>query len=432
MNPQSALDSGANKSARTSRYAAKRDAIVRGATVLFNQKGLRGVSLAEIAQSVGLVTNSVTYYYRKKEQLAASCYLRAINAHAEIFEKSAAAPTPAARTSTCVTLYFAFLRDVHLGKHEPVIYFDDIRALGDDHSGPVFQAYTDMFRKARALLDAGKRGKQSRLRLNARTHLFLTLLFWAPAWIHRYEPDDYARVAARINDVIANGLAGRGASWTQSRMQPLERMDEDEEISRETFLRATTELINDQGYLGASVDRISARLNVTKGSFYHHNENKDDLVVNCFERTFDVMRRAQNEADRMPADGWTKLCFVATALIRHQMSPSGPLLRTTALHALPEPIRVQMIIRMNRLSDRFAHFIVDGIIDGSIRPVDPVVAGQLINPMINGASDIARWAQGADPDQAIRHYVRPLFVGLIRPDEDEPPAQGLVRPRPHG
>ena len=134
----------------------------------------------------------------------------------------------------------------------------------------------------------------------------------------------------------------------------------------------------------------------------------------------------------MPAAGWTKLCFAATALVRHQMSPSGPLLRTTALHALPEPIRVQMIIRMNRLSDRFAHFIVDGIIDGSIRPVDPVVAGQLINPMINGASDIGRWAQGVDPDQAIRLYVRPLFVGLIRPDEDDPPAQGLARPRPHG
>ena len=68
----------------------------------------------------------------------------------------------------------------------------------------------------------------------------------------------------------------------------------------EAFLRAATALVNEQGYRGASVDKISARLNVTKGSFYHHNDNKHDLISECFDRTFAVVRRALSLAEDGP------------------------------------------------------------------------------------------------------------------------------------
>ena len=39
----------------------------------------------------------------------------------------------------------------------------------------------------------------------------------------------------------------------------------------DAFLRAATSLVNEQGaYFGASVNRISARLNLIKGAIYHH------------------------------------------------------------------------------------------------------------------------------------------------------------------
>ncbi len=60
--------------------------------------------------------------------------------------------------------------------------------------------------------------------------------------------------------------------------------------AQETFLIAATRLINERGYRGASVEKISERLNVTKGSFYYHHDTKDDLVVACFKRSFDTMR----------------------------------------------------------------------------------------------------------------------------------------------
>jgi AcrR family transcriptional regulator len=66
--------------AQTPRFQEKREAVLGAAALLFNEHGVKGATLADIAASVGLVTNSVTYYYRKKEDLATACFLRSIAA----------------------------------------------------------------------------------------------------------------------------------------------------------------------------------------------------------------------------------------------------------------------------------------------------------------------------------------------------------------
>ena len=61
-----------------------------------------------------------------------------------------------------------------------------------------------------------------------------------------------------------------------------------------------TLLVNERGYHGALIDKISAQLHVTKGSSYHHhhyNDNKQDLIFTRFERTFAVLRRGLSLAE---------------------------------------------------------------------------------------------------------------------------------------
>ena len=48
-------------------------------------------------------------------------------------------------------------------------------------------------------------------------------------------------------------------------------------------------------------EKISARLNVTKGAFYHYNEDKDDLVKACFDRSFEIMGRMIRAAEEKPS-----------------------------------------------------------------------------------------------------------------------------------
>ena len=82
---------------QTSRYQEKREAVLNAAAVLFNERGVKGATLADIAGSVGLVTNSVTYYYRKKEDLATACFMRTLQVYGELIARAATEADPEAR-----------------------------------------------------------------------------------------------------------------------------------------------------------------------------------------------------------------------------------------------------------------------------------------------------------------------------------------------
>ncbi|RYF95518.1 MAG: TetR/AcrR family transcriptional regulator, partial [Caulobacteraceae bacterium] len=211
-----------------------------------------------------------------------------------------------------------------------------------------------------------------------------------------------------------HGMAPQGAVW-QPEAIPMDSLAarEGPDLAQETFLLAATRLINRRGYRGASVDKISAELNVTKGSFYHHNEDKDDLVLACFDRTFTVLRAAQLAARDLKADQWTRLAAAASALTEFQLSEDGPLLRGSSMTALPIEVRQDISDRYARVSDRFAGMISDGIAEGSIRPVDPLVAAHMLNALLNAAASMGAWVTGLEKDEAAGLFVRPLLLGLF-------------------
>jgi AcrR family transcriptional regulator len=411
---------------RSSRYDEKQRAILRAATITFNQKGVRGANLSAIARAVGLTTASITYYYKKKEELAAACFLLGIATYETINRAPVDLASAKDRFTALVERHFQLRREIALGRHDPPILFDEIRALSGSGSVLVVSAYVDMFRQLRRLLfrDHSSSALSGSDR-NARTHLVLGCLLWLPAWVMHRDTDDYMFDATHFSDLLANGLAAD--SWQPNRVAPAVSIPIRDASPREAFLRAATYLINEHGYHGASVDKISAQLNVSKGSFYHHNETKDGLVIECFERTIGIIRQAQSEGRSLRSSGLDRLRATCAALAEFQMSKSGPLLRSTALLALPETSRRQMIARMNRLSSRFADMITDGIIDGSIRRVDAQIGGQLINPMINGAAELQHWAPGVTAGTVTQVYVDPLLRGLFRETGSQPALLALNR-----
>ncbi len=424
---------------QTRRYQEKREAILGAAARLFNQKGVKGGTLADVAQSVGLITNSVTYYYRRKEDLAKACLLRSIETVDGIAERAAADPDPRARPRRFIEAYFDIVRQIALGERPELMHFHDLRALQSPHSDEVFAAYTNMFRRVRRLLETACPPGLDRRALNARAHLLLTQSLWARTWARRYAPEDYPLACERTCDILMHGIGAAGVRWgddllpgildgstrgsaarpvMKAAARPVTKPGEGSEagtgdVTPEAFLRAATYLVNEHGYQGASVDKISARLNVTKGSFYHHNDNKEDLIVACFEQTFTVMRQVFDAAARSPGSGWERLGRAARTLIAFQFSDQGPLLRHSAWSVLPAELRYDKRRTMNRLAERLAGFIVDGIGDGSIRPVDQIVAAQMIIGMLNASAELERWAPGIDGSNASELFAWPLFAGIL-------------------
>jgi AcrR family transcriptional regulator len=398
----------------TDRFERKREAILDASTGLLNSRGVKGLTLGIAAAAVGLSTTSVTYYFKRKDDLAAAVMLRGLACLTEIVGSALAAPTPRERLRKLLELYLERMRRAAVGEAPPLPLLSDLRALSLPQREEVSAAYLKMFRRLRQIFEAPELAWMSRGRRTARTQLVLAQLFWAAAWLPKYDPEDYGRVCERMFDILAGGLAGPDSIWepqpiAMAEVAPRGR----QEMARETFLMAATRLINARGYRGASVDKISAELNVTKGSFYHHNDAKDDLVVACFDRTFDVMTRVQRLALTLPGDRWTRLSSAAAALAEYQLSEHGPLLRSSALAALPEEIRRQMVQNFDKVSDRFASMISDGIAEGSVRPVDAFLAAQMLNAMVNACAELGSLVPDVSQKAAPAVFARPLLTGIF-------------------
>jgi AcrR family transcriptional regulator len=398
----------------TDRFERKREAILDAATRILNRKGIKGLTLGDTAAAVDLSTTSVTYYFKRKDDLAAACITRGIEALHDLAEEAAQAPTPPERLHAFFTRYLDVLGQTIAGTAPPLPIISELRALTSPRREEVATAYGRLFRKARQIFDHPDLVWMSRGRRTARTRLLLEQVFWGGAWLAKYDPEDYPRIRDRMVDIFLHGMALEGTAWEPAAI-PMDQLAarEGPELARETFLLAATRLINRRGYRGASVDKISAELNVTKGSFYHHNEAKDDLVVTCFERSFEVMTRAQRLAMELPGDQWAKVSACAAALAEFQLSDHGPLLRTTALTALPEQMRRVMVEHSNRVSDRFASMISDGIAEGSIRPVDPFIASQMLNATLNACAELGYLVPDVRPKAAASVFVRPLLMGIF-------------------
>jgi AcrR family transcriptional regulator len=406
---------GSASARQTQRYARKKEAVVSAASHLFNVKGVRGTTLADVAAAVGLRTTGITYYYARRDALAVDCFLQGLATMQEVVADASIRATPAARIRSFVRGYVALRAGVTLGQRT-LVSFSEVRAIARPQIDPVIASYNDMFRRVRALFkgaSSGPNGAEERRRRGARAHALLSAVLWMEAWLGRYPTDEFERVADQFCDIMANGLAVGSLPSGEGLELVVDRSDH-RKVSRQAFLRAATDLINELGYHGASVEKIAARLAVTKGSFYHHNDDKDDLVTACFQRTFALTRLAQRAATRGGANGLDKLWTAAAMLVRHQLAGGEPLLRSSALKALPPAPRAHMLRLYGRLSNGFAAFIAEGVADGSVRAVDPYVAAQTVVSTINATVALRRWAPGVDADEALEIFLAPLFTGIAR------------------
>lgn len=393
----------------TKRFLAKRDAILAAAADAINEQSAKGMTFADVARRVGLNTTSVTYYFKRKEDLAAAAFEQTLDRLDAMLSDAAAQPTPELRVARYLTVNMERLVRIRRDEERDFAILSDLRAMEDPVKRILLERWRAIFRKTRSLWGIPANRAETDL-YGARAHVLLENTFWLPAWLTRYEVDEYPRVEARLMDVFRHGIAAPGEIWAPE----LLNLEHDEpEPGRDAFLLAATRLINELGYRGASVQKIASELNVTKGSFYHHLAAKDDLVIACYKRSFDIIADAQRLAESHDGSHWQRLASTLATLLDVQFSERGPLLRTTALSGLPPRVRTTMIDRSNRIARRFAGMLSDGIAEGSIRPIDPLVASQALMALQNAAFDMRKWAGTMPRERAVAVYASTLSFGLF-------------------
>lgn len=392
----------------SAKFEKRRRAILDAAAVLINQHGVRGLTFVDVAKAVEMNTTSITYYFRKRELLAAAAIEETIRQLDEMTREAALAPDPMARVSRLLRLRLEYSAAVRRGEKPPLAVLGDLRALEDPARAELISGYADISRRVAGFFGAlDDRGLY--LQRRACAHVVLDLLHWMRAWLPDFALHDFDFVHDALMDLLSHGFLGSTAGWQPRLNQPAPG----EEDSAAAYLRAATLMLNARGYRGASVDEIAAQLNLSKGSFYHHIDSKDDLVLECFRASYGRVVQIQDRASGLPGPWGHRLAQVLSDLLAIQFDARFPLLRTTAMQALPAEMRRETITHAAWMANGFGSMLARGAADGSLRPVHAGIAGHCLLALINSAFDFHQWPDAMPSTaRAIEVYAGALARGL--------------------
>lgn len=288
-----------------------------------------------------------------------------------------------------------------------------------------------MFKRLRGYLrEALDAGQISTREPTSTTRALIGATDWVFYWLHGIQHDRVLATADAAWDVLLHGLYGGAGTYTA---QPLEAVSDQDRagqgfdreqqhrLKQEAFYKAGTRVFNKKGFNGASLDEIAEYLNVSKGAFYYHIRNKEDLLYACYERSIAITRRIHARALRANTTGLEKIDETARRIFHAQNSDLGPLIRYNTITALPTPRRKQVLEATEEANREFETFIYQGKADGSVRNIDPFLARNLIAGAINASMDMNLWRAVDDVDGAAVDYFDVFFNGLLpRPQEGDP------------
>jgi hypothetical protein len=80
---------------------------------------------------------------------------------------------------------------------------------------------------------------------------------------------------------------------------------------------------------------------------------------------------------------------------------------------MPGELRRAISGRFQQIANAFSGIISDGIADGSIRPVDPLLSAHLVMAMFNSVLLLEHWGEDATVDTVMAAYVRPALLGFF-------------------
>ena len=408
---------------RTVQHDAKRAAILSQAAKLFNYKGSRATTLRDIAESLGLTKTSLYYYVKTKEELIYQCYMAALeNHHRTLDEVEARYDRPAERASAFFMQIFDNWLAAREGRGPHIAALMEIAALKGAHREEVEASYIAMFKRIRQYLRDGiAEGEMRNCETTSATRAIMGSVEWTFSWLHQIPLDKVGATAREAVDIIGHGLyAGKGEynaadidyqNWEQPGMPGFNR-EEQNRMKQEAFYRTGTWFFNKQGFNGTSLDEIAEHLHVSKGAFYYHIKNKEDLLFNCYSRSLDITEQIYDQAAAAPGSGIEKIEASCRRIFQVQNSEHGPLVRYNTITSLPMDRRKKILKRTEQVNERFGKFLEAGIQDGSIRPVSKFVAQEMIAGAINAAMDINLWRRVDDVDGAAREYFDVFFNGL--------------------
>ena len=188
--------------------------------------------------------------------------------------------------------------------------------------------------------------------------------------------------------------------------------------TRERILAAALHLFTRHGYDATAVAEICSAAQVSKGAFYHHFLSKQAAFLALMEEWLTSLDGIIVDAARAGTSAPERLAVMA-GMFEHASSTAAghlPMFLEFWRQAAKEPEVWQATVEpYRRFRGAFAQVVADGVAEGSLRPVDPELVGQLlvalgVGLILQGTLD----SSGADWGEAARESVNLLLDGMRR------------------
>ena len=194
--------------------------------------------------------------------------------------------------------------------------------------------------------------------------------------------NEVAAKAGEAVDLLLHGIAakpGRGVpaspsteTASGSSVLGFDRKEQNR-LKQEAFFKTGTWYFNKKGFTGTSLDEIAEHLDVSKGAFYYHIKNKEDLLYHCDERSLEILEQIHARAEAAHDTGLERAAYTCRRTFFAQNSEEGPLIRYNSITALPMDRRQEILKRTDASNALFGDLLKQGIADGSVRTIDTYV-----------------------------------------------------------
>ena len=357
--------------------SARLDALLDAAATEFNARGVAGARLSHIAAQVGFTRAALYYYVDSREDLAYRCYLRACRTTAEDLAAAARAE------GSGLTKLLAFLRQTLDAARAPAVVLSEVPYIGGERRREIDAAHAQNMRALqRFIADGIADGSMRACDAAIVSQAIFGMISWVPLaeeYVEGSGKSVRARAADALCDLVQNGVAADpkiGLScpleYPDFAFRPGNVFDRRDASAHkvELLLQTASNLFNQHGIDGTSLDDITAALGATKGAFYHHLPEKRALIVRCVLRAYDLFERFADAADAAGTNGLERSLFGLHLNVQAQASDEAPLSPLTGLESLPARVLRDIRERSERVTRRFQKFNHDGIADGSVRQFD--------------------------------------------------------------
>lgn len=408
-------------------HETKRAAVLSCAAKLFNTKGARSTTLADVAARLGLTKTSLYYYVDTKEDLIYQCYEHSLmRAHRQLDEVLSKPQSPLEHLLSFLEQQIITTLQSLDGEGDYYAAPLEFASLKAAHRDALEQEYRRLLKRLIERLRAGMAAGDIRECNPVVTmRAIIGALDWSFYWLYEMPREEANHVVAVVRDVLTHGLLAAGSAYQPAAhpgvgvlAKPQSAFDREarNRLKQEAFLKAGTRCFNQKGFTGTSLDEIAEQLRVSKGAFYYHFANKEALLTQCYDFALDQLDAVMAGLDDISSSPAEKIDRACRQIFTLQNSDQGPLVHFNAITALPPAVRRRLLDRVDKHYRQLTDLLDDAIRQGEFRPVRSDIFIQLLGGALNASMDIAKWQPMTSLDSGAIDYFSVFFHGLA-PDQ---------------